>query len=387
MMIKVTRTLVGVAGVLRSLGLNEESDNLLKEATLHGVMTLGYSDTAAKTINKIVGDKWDFVISKWIFETVNSRNASSVQDYVPGPSSLNSLDIVAHLKAVDGCRQLMNKTEEQRFKIFETRMANKNILNLYNMCEKEKEFESFLKQEELSQRDLAYLRLDSSPTPDENLRMKKEELQLKVEELIKKFISNEFVSDVISGSWLPPAAAKELSYIEAQDRWANDKTPQLPVILEVEGGWKWIDAGSGKSDWVRKKLKNCGSSGWGNLRATSESQKLARMLILIDSDFEPHAIATWNPEYMVSPDGEKKSFLGSIEGVGSSALKDEYYPYVTQLINHLNPDQVYIPGRMEYHESGRLVSNDNLKALIDSKKLIDQADDKEEYETDFDNEE
>lgn len=370
MMIKVTRTLVGVAGALRSLGLNKESEDLLKEATTHGVMTLGYSEAAAKTINKIVGDKWDFVISKWIFETVNFRNASSVQDYIPGFSSLNSLDIVANLKAVDGCRQLMDKTEEQRFKIIENRMANKNILNLYKMCE-EREVKSFLIQEELSQRDLSYLGLDSSPTPDENLRMKKEELQLKAEELIREFVSDEFVSDVISNRWLPPTAAKGLSYIEAQDRWANDKTPQFPVILEANEGWKWIDAGSGKSDWVRTKLKNCGSSGWGNLRATSESQKLARMLILIDGDSEPHAIATWNPEYMVSPDGEKKSFLGSIQGVGSSVLKDEYYPYVTQLINHLNPDQVYIPGRMEYHESGRLVSNDNLKSLIDPKKLID----------------
>ena len=370
-MIKVTGALVRVAEVLRSLGLREESEDLLKEATLHGVMTLGYSDTAAKTINKIVGDKWDFVISKWIFETVNFRGASSVRDYVPAFSSLNSLDIVAHLKAIDGCKQLMNKTEEQRFKIFENRMANKNILNLYGMCKKEEEMESFLRAKELSRRDLAYLGLDSSPTPDENLMMKKEELQVKVEELIQKFISDEFVSDVISNSWLPPAAAKEFSYRRAEEKWSDDKTPRLPVILEVDGGWKWIDAGNGKSDWVRTKLKNCGSSDWGNLRATSESQKLARMLILMDGDSEPHAIATWNPEYMVAPDGEKKSFLGSIQGVGSSVLKDEYYPYVIRLVDYLNPDQVYIPGRMEYHESGRLVDNKNLKALIDSKKLID----------------
>lgn len=355
---------------LHRLGLYHESVLIVKIAGTHGVMTLGYSESAAKIINEIVGDKWDYVIAKWIFDSLNFRDFSSVQDYFPGFSSLNSEDIIANLKAADGCRELMNKTEEERLRLFERRVENKNINNLYFMCKNEEEMDSFLRFKEWKKDDLEFFRMESSPTVDQKLSLKKELLENKAKQLIKEFISQTFISDVISNSWLPAKVLRKFSYNDAVNKWSDDKTLKLPTVLEMSDGWKWVDAGNGRSDWVKLKLKNCGMSSWGNLIATPESKKEARMLVLLDPELEPHGIATWNPSFKETEESEPKKYLGAIEAPRYSVIKDEYYPYVLELINYLNPDEINISQRAEYFSSsGRKVDNENLRALIDPTKL------------------
>lgn len=354
--------------VLKGLGFIPESNQILKEATAHGVMTLGYSEPAAKIINEIVGDKWDYIIAKWIFETHNYLQVPSVQDYYPGFSRGGNDDILGNLKAADGCRELMGKTEEHRLFLFKEKVNNKNILNLYQMIPDEKSMNDLLKHREWSAEDLAFFRKDSSPTVDEKLSLRKEGFETRARALINEFISNDFLSDVIANGWKPPAIVKKMSYSDALTKWTNERTTEFPTFLELEDGWRWVDVGGGKSEWVRTKFRNCGSSSWGNLSATPESKKLARMLVLLDPDFEPKVIATWNSALKETDDSGSYKYLSAIEGVASSPVREEHYGYVLKLIDFLQPDLIQIPGKVgEY--AGKEINNQNLIKMIDKRKL------------------
>ena len=158
-----------------------------------------------------------------------------------------------------------------------------------------------------------------------------------------------------------------MSFNEALDKWLSTRLLDLKVELDMGDGWQWINAGNGSSEWVRKNLKNCGSSRWGNLSASLESHEKAYMLVLIDEFKNPHGIATYNPEYVHydNPKGKPKKYLGSIEGIGSSPIKQKYYPYVLKLIEYLKPDILKIESRTFYYETETVSNDDLMKAIRD----------------------
>lgn len=352
-----------------NLGLLGESEALWKLATVHGTMTLGIPEESARIINGIVGDKWDYVVGKWMIET-GLLGGDDIRETHPSYSTGVKYNTVWKWKALDGCRILLSTALEDRLNLI-ARRSNNSVTALSAWLKgDDRSIDDSYKKKELTEYDRLYYGRSFAPDPDEFIMDWQRNLREEIVVGIKRFVESEFVREVLSGKWLPPGALKDIPYEEAIRSWMENRAKDYPIVLELDDGWKWVDAGGGKSDWICRKLKNCGNVSWGNLRATEESGKFAKMLILLDGRGEPHGLATWNPEYVDYQDreGRKHKFLGGIQGVGSQPLKDEYYGYVLALVNYLNPDEIDIHPESVRYESGKVVDNQNLIELINSNK-------------------
>lgn len=360
-----------LAKIISSLGLLEDYASILKIGTLHGVMTLGIPEESARLINELAGDKWDYVVGKWMLES-NLWGGQDIRKTHPPPSSGVRYNLVWKMKALDGCRVLLQTDLESRSGLIGGRSNNSVSALSTWLREQDIGIEGAYKRRELSEWDKIYLRMERAPEPDEIMRAWADEIRPLVISGIKDFLSSEFISAVVSGGWLSPKVLRGMGYEEAMAAWVENRSDEYPTVLGFKNGWRWCDAGGGRSDWVCRKLKNCGNSSWGNLRATKESGESARMLILIGERGEPHGIVTWNPEYVDYEDreGKKRRYLGGVQGVGSQPIKDEYYSYVLALVDYLKPDVIKIERSSVRHESGKEVDNQNLINLINPDLLM-----------------
>lgn len=356
---------------LTALGYMEAAsrvNDLIKVATLSGVKTLGLKSHAAQLFSSF--DKWDYVVAKWFIEYNLLRG--TFKEYI-GTFYVDKNDPLQNLKAINGCEELLSKPVDQRKDYCSKDIDCKNLKNWIEAMDLS--MEDAWEKRELEEWEMRYLRRESAQEPDEVIQSWMKELKRSVSEKIQSFINEDFLREVLLGNFVPPAAARKMNLEEAREKWIEKKTVSMPTVLDVGEGWKWVDAGGGKSSWVANKLRNCGNISWGNLRATKESAAKARMLILMDGSNKPHGMVTWNPEYVDYEMGDKPpiKYLGHIEGVASSALKPEYYPYFTQLVNHLNPDKIVISNKVQYDENyNKIADNDQLKALMDPEKLEDR---------------
>jgi hypothetical protein len=357
---------------LKELGLTSEANFILKKATIHGLVTLGYPEYSAKLINKVVGDHWDFVVGKWIIDYY-LRGKEDIRSMMPDFYSKVEDNLLGSIKALQGLDKVLKiKDMKKRELILSSKGRSEaddnSIVFLKKWLDKsdlnEKELYQYGEDNDKS----SYYEKNSSP--DETIKGYKDYFEENIIKKIESFIKSEFITHVMSNNWMPPGVLKNMSYEEALSKWLDRRIKDFSVILDMDDGWKWIDSGNGKSDWVCRKLKNCGNSSWANLKATKESAEKARMLILVDPKEEPHAIVTWNPEYEEYSNKNKPiKYLSDIEGVGSSPLKDEYYPYFLKLVDYLNPDSINIRSKTTMYVD-RTVSNENLRKLINKELLV-----------------
>lgn len=367
------RKLYDLENSLIALGYMEAASrvsDLIKLATISGIRTLGLKYHAAQLFNRVAGDKWDYVVAKWFIEY--NLLQGSFQEYRGGLFG-DKNDIIQNLKAINACEELLSKPIEQRKSYCEKDIDCRNLKNWLRAMDLN--IESAWEKGEMEEWEMRYSRRERAMEPDEVIGSWMEELKDNIYERIESFTKEDFMKEILSGKFISPAIAKKISFDEAREKWFEKKSVSMPTVLEVGEGWKWVDAGGGRSSWVAKNLKNCGSVSWGNMRATKESGSKARMLILMDNVNKPHAMVTWNPEYVDYERDDKPpiKYLGHIEGVAGSALKPEYYPYFTQLVNNLNPDKIVISNKVEYdRDYNKIADNDQLKELIAPEKLEDR---------------
>lgn len=349
---------------LRGVGIDKSELDLLfrqieKVGTAKGFESLGFGGPGSKILNGVVGDRWGFVVGKWIVESIGITDGD-----LPSWIKIDSSPL--HLSRVlNSLEELESLNESNRQMKVEDASQDSKLLRRYLSRENDYEVSGLW-----------------GPASDRFIRGLKTEVQEKISSSIKNFLNTQFMQDVIQDKWRTPSQAKKMEYSQALEAWSEKKHKDFPIILEMEGGWKWVDAGGGHSEWVKKNLKNCGTCSWGALGADKELSAESTMYILVDEDFKPHGIATWNPSYVNWNDvrwdesGRKipvkgKKYLGGIEGVGSRAIKSEYYKYITELVSKLNPDIINISNRSEILEDGRVLDNDNLKKLLPKESLRD----------------
>ncbi len=134
------------------------------------------------------------------------------------------------------------------------------------------------------------------------------------------FTRYRIMRDLTSGVLKDVAPYRRLRFLEAEDRYERrvlfkDKEP----LVEYPNGYRWVDVGP-KSTLVGRMMRNCGSSGLMGL----DSDRT--ILCLFGPSQAPHALVVYHPN-------EKR--ISHEEGVGSSALKSEYHPYVLDLVRRL----------------------------------------------------
>jgi type II secretory pathway component GspD/PulD (secretin) len=97
---------------LNDIGLHKESgyiDSLIKVSNLSGIKTLGLKDSAAKTFVESFGEKWAFVIAKWVIES--SVGNKSFENYYEVFFIENAATLC---KALNACDQLLKTPVDKR---------------------------------------------------------------------------------------------------------------------------------------------------------------------------------------------------------------------------------------------------------------------------------
>lgn len=357
--------------ILKTVGLSKESHEvmlLLKEASIHGIETLGIKHSAAKLFIDLVGEKWAFVIAKYYIE-YNLGQSSSFEEYYSFYGSKD--DKIIQIKALNACDSLLSKPTERRQE-FCKKDNNCKGLKAWLMDNHLPDIKFTWEERKVDEWTVKYMRLESPfINPDDYILSLMQNLREDISKSIEYFIKDDFIKDLISGKYANARKAKSMTMKELKEEWMRQKPSQMPIVMKFDDNWAWIDAGGDKSSWVAKNLDNCGSVSWGNLKATSESGAKARMLILVDELMSPHAIVTWNPEYVEYdyPELPPRKYLGHIEGVGSQILDDKYHQYFLKLVDYLKPDQVFISNKSTYSADGKLKSSEDLKKKLDESIL------------------
>lgn len=353
---------------LSDIGLYKESnyiDGLIKVSSLSGLKTLGLKDSAAKIFLDVVGDRWSFVIAKWIIESVVGNK--SFKDYYSFFHENNAVVISKILNALDVLLETpMNKRE------FRFNQKDNSDLSALKIHMEDMRYElSKLWEVKFYDDYLKELYKKDSIHPDEFIASLINYFKNKLDTEIKLFLDEDFLISVIENKFISVGEAKKLSLEDARKKFNKMKEDKMPVILTMDDGWRWVDAGGGRSLWVRENLKNCGSCMWGNLKATEESAKEAKMLVLVDERYRPHGIVTWNPKYAEYnyEEGVTDNYLGHIEGVASNPLKQDYYKYFIQLVNHIKPTKMYIKNNATYYSDGTYSDNSELKEALKEYKI------------------
>ena len=308
---------------------------------------LGIPKEVAKIINKKVGDKWGFTVARWF---LNYSGVTSLKEDYEFPHSDYAKEYnLLVMESIGVMNKIVNLPIETRVKI-----ARQNENFLYYYFRKYDDLWSDLNFKQFSETQL------EDALDDELLPFALEEAKKKFEETFDRFIATDFVRDLVANQSFNKQYCKNLNYGEAMKEYLEEvKVRNMPVVLQL-GNFRWVNAGSGLSEYVREKMKNCGKSSWGALRHVDPSS--TEMLLLLDGHNNPHIIATWVPNYVdfESPDDPEQKFLGSIEGVGSSIPKEKYYPFIKALFEHLKPDIASIKGNMQSGPDGVVLDNRNL---------------------------
>ena len=111
---------------LYNLGLKKESyevKEIKKESTIKGIQTLGLPVDVAFIINSKVGDKWDFVVAKWMLELEGIKTKEEYESFIQ--SSFGTIRLPGVAKALLYCKKLYLKPIEER---------NKEEQNTYFKC-------------------------------------------------------------------------------------------------------------------------------------------------------------------------------------------------------------------------------------------------------------
>jgi hypothetical protein len=354
-----------IANLVKALNAYPEAAQLIRLATVSGLKTIGLDDTGSRLINSLVGDRWDFVVAKWILSEA-IYNGETYQTMSPRFSSFKD-DIAQSLKALMIITKLESMPSDGRKAYYDYDIQCR-FLDGWLDANKLPDSAMF-DGEDLSEDTLVWLRRDSNRTAEEVIDSYKTAIVNSVTQSVQKFIASDFMIDTLSDKWISPSQAKKLSRSEALERWSEWKGPKFDTILRMEDGWRWVDAGTNHSEWVRTNLKNCGTASWGGLRAKDTSKNM--MFILMDDNNKPHGLTTYNASYVDiwAPDEPPKRYIGYPEGLASEPLKSKYYPYFLKLVDFLNPDEINLPHAGVYNSSGKVADNEDLRKLLEPDKL------------------
>lgn len=310
------------------------------------VSTLGIPLEVAKMFTQKVGDKWDFIAARWFlnYSGVNSLN----EDYGLPHSEYASEANLLLMHSIGVMSKLVNITLEDRIKL-----TKKDEKFSYFYWDKNDELWPNVSFKNFSEKEM------QEGLEDELIQWNLADSIEKFNKKLDQFLETDFFRDLVENKTFNKQQCKNLSFGEAMKEYLEViKVRNMPVVLNL-GDYRWVNSGTGLSDYVREKMRNCGKASWGALRSIDRNSN--EMLLLLDKNDNPHVIATWVPNYVdyERPDEAAKKFLGSIEGVASSVVKEEYYPYIKALFEHLKPDLAKIPYNGEYHND-KMVSNENL---------------------------
>lgn len=312
--------------------------------------TLGIPLEVAKIFTNKVGDKWDFLVARWFLDRAGIKNMS--EDYALPHSKYNREHDALLMEGIGVMSRLVNLPIEERVNL--ARKSDK-FLWFYYQESRDTYPESNFK--EFKEQDL------QDSLQDDYLNYFLEKALEDFNQRLEWFVETDFFRDLMSNKTFTKQYCKNLSYEDAIKEYIEKvKVKNMPVVLNL-GEYKWVNAGSGLSEYVRTKMKNCGKASWGALRALDRDG--IDMLLLLDGFNNPHLIASWVPKYVdyEKPNEAAKKFLGSIQGVGSSFVKQEYYPHVKALFEHLQPDLTRIENKGTIQD-GKLHSNENLKEYL-----------------------
>lgn len=305
----------------------------------------------AKIINQKVGDKWDFIVARWF---LNYSGVTSLdEDYELPHSEYASEQSLILMEGIGMMTKIVNMPLDKRVK-----MARQNEKFLYYYFRKYDDLWPESNFEDFKNNKLEYA-LDDELLPHALMEATKD-----FTENFDRFIASDFFRELMANQTFNKQYCKNLNYGEAMKEYLEEvKVRNMPVILELDG-FRWVNAGTGLSEYVREKMKNCGRSGWGALRHINKDDN--QMLILLDSSNNPHIIATWVPDYVdyEKPDEIPRKFIGGIQGVGSSVPKQKYYPQIKALFEHLKPDLAGVSYSSQGSSDGTYESNQNLRDYL-----------------------
>ncbi len=297
-------------------------NEIIKLSTIKGITSLGFPLEVAKLINKIIGDKWDYQVAKWLLESYGLE--SIPKEYTGGMSYKDRF--INLNKGIELAKKLKATAPDNRMALY-----------------KSKEFKSL--------EDAIYDQFkwsdDSEGRAIWQSEIGEEEAQLdwlvndftgKIEKEIEYFIESDFFKDLLDNKSFNKNQCKLMNYGDAIVNYVEKvKIKNMPVVLDL-GEYRWVNAGGGLSKYVREKMKNCGRSSYGGLRAVNTDEN--QMLLLMDKSDNPHVMLTWNPQFVDIYNEERgpRRYIGYIEGIGSSQVKPEYYKHVKDLFDYLKPD-------------------------------------------------
>lgn len=255
----------------------------------------------AKIINKKVGDKWDFIVARWF---LNYSGVTTLdEDYKLSYSEYSGEWTLAMMESIGVMSKIIHMPIETRVKI-----AKRNEKFLYYYFIKygdlwpNSDFKTF------QERDL------EKAFDDELLPFALEEALEEFNKKIDMFLETDFFRELIANQSFNKQYCKNLNYGEAMKEYLEEvKVRNMPVVLDL-GDYRWVNAGTGLSEYVRDKMKNCGKGSWGGLRNIDTSSN--EMLLLLDLHDNPHLIITWAPNYIdyEKEDQGAKKYLGRVEG-------------------------------------------------------------------------
>jgi hypothetical protein len=134
------------------------------------------------------------------------------------------------------------------------------------------------------------------------------------------FFTRSFIKDILNNTVKDLKAYTTLSFKDAQDKYLKKKTfEQTPALKTYPNGWRWINV-SDRSELVGEIMRNCGSA------SIMSSDKDRTIMVLFDSDNDPHVITTYSPN-------QKR--ISHVEGKATTPVKPEYVDYVIDLCREL----------------------------------------------------
>lgn len=313
-----------------------EVDMLIKTSTVSGMRSLGIPTEAAKVFTEIIGPKWDYQIIKWWLQSLGYEKYPKEVDRAWSTYSKEFSIII--MNCLELLKELKQVPDEKKFEVYFTKKYSQSREYIY-----------LTQRIDEKERQEAFWQSELYP-PNEKIDYYLEEMRETLKKEIKSFMTSDFFTELLANKSLNKNQCKNLNMTEAINLYNEEfKLKTMPVVLDL-GEYRWVNAGTGLSEFVRTKMKNCGRSNWGGLRAKDRNGN--QMLLLLDSHNNPHVIATWNANFVDSYDedsGEKR-YMGGIEGVGSSKVKPEYYESVKALFEQLKPNTT------SFHDSRDLMN-------------------------------
>jgi len=204
-----------------------------------------------------------------------------------------------------------------------------DLTYLYAATKSPEAYDAALKKLDLS------LDAEDSHRDEYYLADTRKELAAQIEDRFfnETFFINSIIKDIKDGKLTNLAPYKKMLFWSAEEaydkkRIFDDKKP----IKTYSNGYKWIDAGR-RCHLVGNQMKHCGSVG------IMSMDKNATMLTLFSPENKAHVTVTYSPN--------ERRISGDV-GVGSSAVKPEYHPYVLDLAQMLNAEFDVIKSKSKF---------------------------------------